>query len=141
MRSRDQKKLTRARRFLISKSSFVRNFTIVKMPRPSPTPSSSSRSSVTPPPQVSEKKKKKTSAKAKTSEVQADHGKNEGVDPNWDYAPPPGAVLVEKEEVDGGEFDWDKINNDEDLELWLIRVPEGVSFLWSRSFALRVFGI
>ncbi|KAH9483606.1 hypothetical protein JR316_0003076 [Psilocybe cubensis] len=91
------------------------------MSRSSPSPSSSSRSSITPPPQTVEKKKKTSSKSKKT-----DHGKNEGVDPNWAYKPPPGAALVKADDVNGGEFDWDKINNDEDLELWLIRVPDSV---------------
>jgi hypothetical protein len=32
--------------------------------------------------------------------------------------------------VDAGEFDWDKINDDENLELCLIRVPDSVSFYY-----------
>jgi hypothetical protein len=45
-------------------------------------------------------------------------------------SPPPlaGSTLLE-EDVDAGEFDWDKINDDEDLELCLIRVPDSVSLL------------
>ena len=33
--------------------------------------------------------------------------------------------------ADAGEFDWDKINDDENLELCLIRVPDSVSFTTS----------
>lgn len=33
--------------------------------------------------------------------------------------------------VHGGEFDWDKLHNKDDLELWIIRVPEAVSILCS----------
>jgi len=53
------------------------------------------------------------------------NGKNEGTDPDWAYKPPPGAVLVDHE-VDFGEFEWGDIEGDEDSELWLIRVPDGV---------------
>lgn len=95
------------------------------MSRPSPSPSGSSSSSATPPPQVASKKK--TSAKASAKTKKADTGRNEGVNQNWAYTPPSGAVLVKGDDVNGGEFDWDRINNDEDLELWLIRVPESVS--------------
>ncbi|PPQ82373.1 hypothetical protein CVT25_008334 [Psilocybe cyanescens] len=94
------------------------------MSRPSPSPSGSSSSSATPPPQVASKKK--TSAKTSAKTKKADTGRNEGVNQNWAYTPPSGAVLVKGDDVNGGEFDWDRINNDEDLELWLIRVPESV---------------
>ncbi|KAF8801410.1 hypothetical protein BYT27DRAFT_7198187 [Phlegmacium glaucopus] len=57
------------------------------------------------------------------SSVQA---KNEGVNLNWAFAPPPGTVLLKEEDADAGEFDWDTINDDEDLELCLIRIPDSV---------------
>ncbi|TFY60231.1 hypothetical protein EVJ58_g5287 [Rhodofomes roseus] len=53
------------------------------------------------------------------------HGKNEGTDPNHAYQPPPGAVPVDHS-VDSGDFDWDAIKDDEDLELWVVRVPQGL---------------
>ncbi|CAA7260898.1 unnamed protein product [Cyclocybe aegerita] len=96
------------------------------MPSGSPTPSSSSsRSSATPPPAISPKKTSRDKGKSKAT-TSADHGKNEGVDLNWDYQPPAGAVLLNDKDEDAGEFDWDAVNNDDDIELWLIRVPEGI---------------
>lgn len=55
-----------------------------------------------------------------------EHGRNEGVDPNWSYQPPAGMVAFDTSEVDE-EFDWDSIKNDDNKELWIMRVPEGVS--------------
>lgn len=88
--------------------------------------SSSTRSSATPPPSIPVPKKKKSSNKKGKSVQIQDQAKNEGIDLNWAFAPPPGYTLLE-EDVDAGEFDWDKINDDEDLELCLIRVPDSVS--------------
>lgn len=91
----------------------------------SPTPSSSS--SV--PDEIISKPSKKSKNKGKKSAAtKTPSGKNEGIDPHWAYKPPPGVVLVEEDvDVDAGEFDWDAINNDDDLDLCLIRVPESVS--------------
>ena len=90
--------------------------------------SSESSSSATPPPSIPVLKNKKSSKnKGKNSSQAKDQGKNEGTDLNWAFAPPPGSTLLEEEHVDAGEFDWDKINDDEDLELCLIRVPDSVS--------------
>jgi len=94
--------------------------------------SSSSRSSATPPPSIPVPKSKK-SLKNKGKKAQ-DQGKNEGIDLNWAFAPPPGSTLLE-ENVDAGGFDWDKINDDENLELCLIRVPDSVSL--ARTFLIR----
>jgi len=52
-------------------------------------------------------------------------GKNEGIDTSRAYDPPPGYTLVKKSE-DAGEFDWDAITKNENREIWLIRVPDGV---------------
>lgn len=41
------------------------------------------------------------------------------------YQPPAGSVLL-KHDIDAGEFDWDSINDDENLELWVIRVPDAL---------------
>ena len=91
--------------------------------------SSSSRSSATPPPSIPAPKHKKSSKnKGKNNSQAKDQGKNEGIDLNWAFAPPAGYNLLE-EDNDAGEFDWDKINDDEDLELCLIRVPDSVSGL------------
>lgn len=64
-------------------------------------------------------------------------GKNEGIDTSRAYDPPPGYTLVKKSE-DAGEFDWDAITKNENREIWLIRVPDGVGVLSSqtRSFIL-----
>jgi len=32
--------------------------------------------------------------------------------------------LIDSKEEDAGQFDWDAVNNDEDVELCLIRIPE-----------------
>lgn len=90
---------------------------------PSSNESSSSSSALQP--KSSNLTKKKISSKQAASKIQAGHGKNEGVDPNWAYKPPAGVSLLENPEG-GGEFDWDTIENDDDLELWLIRVPDSV---------------
>ena len=89
---------------------------------------SSSRLSATPPPSIPVPKKKKSSKNKGKNNSQ---GKNEGIDPNWAFTPPPGSTLLEEQDADAGEFDWDKINDDEDLELCLIRVPDSVSYLAS----------
>ena len=105
------------------------------MPSESPAPSSSSRSST--PPKVRKNKLKSKKEKGKTkSTAESSQARNEGTDPSWDYAPPPGAVLV-NDNVDAGEFDWDTIHNDDDLELWLIRVPEsvGLTKVFSKIFS------
>ena len=95
------------------------------MSSPSPSTSGSSRSSATPEPTISVKKNSKKSKDKGKQKSSTGQGKNEGIDQNWAYKPPAGAVLIE-EDVDAGEFDWDKVNSD-DVELWLIRVPESVS--------------
>ncbi|TRM57823.1 hypothetical protein BD626DRAFT_513633 [Schizophyllum amplum] len=52
--------------------------------------------------------------------------KNEGDDPHWAFEPPAGAVAIDNTTVSVGHFDWDAVHADEDAEVWLIRVPEGV---------------
>ncbi|KDR81997.1 hypothetical protein GALMADRAFT_264280 [Galerina marginata CBS 339.88] len=99
------------------------------MPNRSPSPSSSSQESATPPPLVVEKKsKKKSNGKEKSKpKPSAEEAKYEGANLNWDYAPPDGVQLIEEhEDADAGDFDWDEIKKNDDLELWLIRVPESV---------------
>lgn len=65
------------------------------------------------------------------------HGKNEGADPNWAYQPPDGMMVLDTSQVDE-DFDWDSLKDDEDKELWIVRIPEGVSL--SRSELLQVRG-
>ena len=67
--------------------------------------------------------KRKKSKKAKSAPVQ---GKDEGSNPHWNYVPPKDAVLVDYD-VDSGNFDWDEVKNNDDLELWLVRVPAEVN--------------
>ena len=90
--------------------------------------SSSRASSSSPEPEIVSKKAKKAKDKHKKVRI-ADateaHGRNEGDDPNWDYKPPDGYALM-KHKVEKGEFDWDAINNDDNLEVWVVRVPDGV---------------
>ncbi|KAJ7593446.1 hypothetical protein C8J56DRAFT_753191, partial [Mycena floridula] len=54
-------------------------------------------------------KKGKTKAKSKPGQP-----RNEGIDPDWAYKPPPGSVLVQPTEFD----------LEDGCELWLIRVPD-----------------
>ena len=79
-------------------------------------------------PAKSSKKPAAGSSKATSSA----HGNNEGTDPNHDYQPPQGAVPVDLK-VDPGEFDWDAVKDDDDLELWVIRVPQGVGLFRTLS--------
>ncbi|KAH7880075.1 uncharacterized protein C8R40DRAFT_1166275 [Lentinula edodes] len=46
-------------------------------------------------------------------------------DPTWAYQPPEGMALVENAETHD-EWDWDTFKKDPELELWVIRVPNGV---------------
>lgn len=62
---------------------------------------------------------------AKRTAIATTSGKNEGVDPDWAYKPPAGAVLAAASE-DVGDFDWDALEDNDDIELWVMRVPEGV---------------
>lgn len=83
-------------------------------------------------PQTAKKSPEKLSKKSAASSSKATstaHGMNEGTDPNYDYQPPQGAVPVDLN-VNPGEFNWEALKDDdgEDLELWVIRVPQGVSF-------------
>ena len=71
------------------------------------------------------KSKRKAAAKAV-----AERGKDEGTNLHWDYVPPEGAILVDHN-IDCGDFDWDEVKNNEDLELWLVRAPAGVSFFFA----------
>ncbi|KAG6331030.1 hypothetical protein ID866_8061 [Astraeus odoratus] len=73
---------------------------------------------------VTKEKSKKKKSKA-SPVVIAEHGKNEGDDPHWAYQPPPGAVLLDHA-VGSDQFEWDTIKDNDDLELWLIRVPDSI---------------
>ncbi|GJE88020.1 DNA-directed RNA polymerase I subunit RPA34.5-domain-containing protein [Phanerochaete sordida] len=68
-----------------------------------------------------DKSKKKS---AQPTVVHTPHGKNEGTNAEWAYQPPAGTVVFDGELDE--DFDWDSVKDDEDLELWVVRVPEGV---------------
>ncbi|KAJ7272803.1 hypothetical protein C8J57DRAFT_1434869 [Mycena rebaudengoi] len=94
--------------------------------------SSSSSSSASPEPEPRPQKKTKTKSKAaeaakakKNAERGPAQGKDEGADPHWAYKPPNKSVLLE-DAAEVEEFDWDALDKDEDLELWVVRIPEGV---------------
>ncbi|KAF7359109.1 hypothetical protein MSAN_01252400 [Mycena sanguinolenta] len=74
---------------------------------------------------VSQKTKSKAAEKAQKSKSSQKDSRNEGVDPHWEYTPPSKSVRLE-ESADVGDFDWDALNGNPDLELWLVRIPEGV---------------
>lgn len=78
---------------------------------------------------IKQKKASKVKSKKKSTNskvVAEEHGKDEGTNPDWDYVPPEGTVLVDHH-IDCEDFDWDAVKNNEDFELWLVRVPESVS--------------
>ncbi|KAL0070384.1 hypothetical protein AAF712_002215 [Marasmius tenuissimus] len=79
--------------------------------------SSSSDSSRSPSPAPAKSKGKSKGKKATE--------RPEEQDLNWAYAPPPTFKLV-KDVHDSEDWDWEALNEDKGLELWLIRVPEGV---------------
>ncbi|KAH7928156.1 hypothetical protein BV22DRAFT_1083499 [Leucogyrophana mollusca] len=71
------------------------------------------------------KDKKKDKASNPPAVVVTEHGKNEGENPHWAYKPPEGAVLLDHT-IDRDDFEWDTIKKDEDLELWVVRVPDSL---------------
>ncbi|KAF9453712.1 hypothetical protein P691DRAFT_719171 [Macrolepiota fuliginosa MF-IS2] len=78
---------------------------------------------------TSTKSKKDKSKKTKFAAPppSADTGKNEGANQNWAFQPPAGAkVISTNAEVDNGDFDWDAVQDDEDVEVWVLRVPDNV---------------
>ncbi|KAG2139061.1 hypothetical protein DEU56DRAFT_801560 [Suillus clintonianus] len=71
--------------------------------------------------------KEKSKKKSKTQPVTVtDHGKNEGVNPNWAYKPPPGSKVFDHS-FEADTFDWDSVRDDNDIEIWLIRAPDSVN--------------
>ncbi len=93
---------------------------------------SSDESSSSEPELVSKKTGKKAKHNGKKKEKAAQppvvvtpHGKNEGTNTDWAYKAPQGAVLADHS-ADAEEFDWEALKANENLELWIIRVPEGV---------------
>lgn len=74
-------------------------------------------------------KKVKKKSKPKPAVVAPNEAKNEGDDPHWAYEPPEGAILLDHT-VDVGTFEWDALRDDEDTEIWLIRVPDSVGCIF-----------
>ncbi|PCH38631.1 hypothetical protein WOLCODRAFT_136373 [Wolfiporia cocos MD-104 SS10] len=60
----------------------------------------------------------------------------EDSDNEWDYKPPAGAVLCDRD-VDFGEFDWDTIKDDENLELWVVRIPNSLKAKYINDLKLN----
>lgn len=72
------------------------------------------------------KTREKSKKKSKPQPViVAGSGKNEGDNPHWAYKPPPDSELFDQS-LEGETFEWDSIKKDDDLEIWLIRVPDSV---------------
>jgi len=115
---------------------------ILKTPNMENTPSSSSSSSSSssesseppktqPDPKKSKIKRKDKKEKRKHSGFVNEHDgpRDEAAEEttmNPAYEPPPGSVPFDHSDVDFGPFDWDSIQNDEDVELWLVRVPDSI---------------
>ncbi|GJJ11858.1 hypothetical protein Clacol_006096 [Clathrus columnatus] len=84
---------------------------------------------------LKDKKKSKKTSKDKGKQKEKDRTKskksdstairNEGQAPHWNYEPPPGMVQFDTSKVDE-EFDWDTVKDDDDKEIWLVRIPEGL---------------
>ncbi|CAL1703230.1 unnamed protein product [Somion occarium] len=97
--------------------------------------SSANASTSTKKPKEKGKKKEQT---GQTSSVVTPHGRNEGSNTDWEYKPPPGAVLVDHS-VDAGEFDYDSLKGQEDhLEMWIIRVPDAVKPKYLQNVSIDV---
>ena len=82
---------------------------------------------------ITQKKKSKDKSKKKSKVTITEHGKDERTE--WDYVPPEGTILLDHD-VDSGEFDWDAVKDDENVELWLIRLPEGVRIFMTANFKI-----
>lgn len=96
----------------------------------SPEPTLSSKKADKP---LKDKTKKKA---AQPTAVQTPHGKNEGTNTDWAYKPPSGTVVFDGD-IDE-EFDWESLKDDEDLELWIVRVPEGVRAVYASCMIARL---
>ncbi|KAJ8508169.1 hypothetical protein ONZ45_g9529 [Pleurotus djamor] len=77
--------------------------------------SSSSSSSRSPSPEPVVKKSKKPNGPSSS--------KDEGNSP---FQPPPKAVLLDHTDFNDDDFDWDAVAANDDCEVWLIRIPDGV---------------
>jgi hypothetical protein len=91
------------------------------------------------PTSTSKKHKKDKSKKSKpllTETAPEGSATNEGLDLNWAYQPPPDVKAITANE-DNGEFDWDAVKEDDDVEVWVIRLPDNVRYT-STSFEIRL---
>ncbi|THH31878.1 hypothetical protein EUX98_g2313 [Antrodiella citrinella] len=64
----------------------------------------------------------------------ASEPKYEGTNTGWDYEPPKCSVLA-NHAIDAEEFDYDALKGNEDLELWIIRIPDATLQLDAPSSA------
>jgi hypothetical protein len=74
----------------------------------------------------SSKSQQKRATTARGESSSGSSGKNEGRNLNWEYQPPPGAEPIDSTNEEYGAFDWDAVNEDDDVEIWIMRVPENV---------------
>ncbi|KAJ3788267.1 hypothetical protein GGU11DRAFT_708705 [Lentinula aff. detonsa] len=89
-------------------------------------------------PTITEKSKSKTSTKNKSKTNSAANPTSED-DPTWAYQPPEGMSILEDAEVDEG-WDWDTLEKDPELQLWVIRVPSGVKPKHLQNLAIDLSG-
>ncbi|KAJ7184533.1 hypothetical protein C8R46DRAFT_1172676 [Mycena filopes] len=101
--------------------------------------SGSGSGSSSPEPDIPLAKHSKSKAAEKAKSYTKAHGRNEGTDPHWAYVPPADSTRLE-ESADLGEFDWDALNGNDDLELWLVRIPEGVKPKYLETAQLELSG-
>src|ERR1700733_2516744 len=94
--------------------------------------SSSPEPNVIPIKNKSKSKKRKKAKDPQPEEIESENSQN-SEDPHWAYEPPEDAVLINCDGEFGG-FEWDTINRDKDMELWLIRIPNGMSYVQQVKF-------
>ncbi|KAJ7491038.1 hypothetical protein FB451DRAFT_1124651 [Mycena latifolia] len=100
--------------------------------------SSSSSGSASPEPEIRSAKKGKSKAAVHAkSTSQTTKARDEGDDPHWAYTPPHKSTRLEAS-ADVGDFDWDALSGNPDLELWLVRIPEGVKPKYLETAQLEI---
>ena len=104
--------------------------TIMSSPSPLPSPEPLQKK------KFKDKNKKKPKNSNVITTVEQEQGKH-GINPHWDYVPPEGTILLEHD-IDSGDFDWDAVKNDDNIELWLVRVPDGVSTQTAPMFVITL---
>lgn len=92
-------------------------------------PSKTKKSSLAASGKKTQKSKDKSSAvpiaTADVEEPSTSDPKYEGTNTGWAYEPPKGAVIA-SHDIDAEEFDYDALKDDENLELWIVRIPDTV---------------